>query len=74
MNHEAKETATSRSDTLRLNYLEVRWQTVRLRYIPHQSINGKYPAWAVFTGPSGTQTYKTLREALDAAIEIDLLD
>lgn len=56
------------TDTMRLNFFEKNQQW--FRYSSHPSMDGKYPCWIVWTPKYGTTQRKTLREAIDAAMEI----
>ncbi len=58
---------TSPLDTKRLDFFEENqgW----FRYSSHPSMCGTYPCWIVWTPKEGTTKRKTLREAIDAAME-----
>ena len=59
------------TDKERIDFLEVSQKS--FRYIDSVTMDEKYPCWSV-NGPAGNKKRKTLREAIDAANEIDTLD
>jgi hypothetical protein len=56
------------TDTERLDWFEK--HNKHFRYSSYPSMCGKYPAWIVWTYKEGTTTRKTLREAIDASMDI----
>lgn len=62
----------SQDDSERLSFLEEHWRVLSLRYIFHPSMDGRYPCWSIWTPKEGTIQRKTLREAIDAAMEVSV--
>ena len=56
-----------RTDTERLDYFEENRQTFRA--CRSVTMDGNYPCWSVWTALEGTTRRKTLREAIDAAMD-----
>lgn len=57
-------------DTERLDFFENNAEWFRYTGISTLTMDGKYPCWSVWTPKEGRTTRKTLREAIDAAMEI----
>jgi hypothetical protein len=56
------------TDTERLDWFEE--HNKDFRYSSHPTMDGKYPCWIVWTYKEGSTTRKTLREAIDASMDI----
>lgn len=59
-----------KNDTERLNWFEEHQRD--FKYSPYPSMDGKYPCWVVWTHKEGTTTRKTLREAIDASMDVPI--
>jgi hypothetical protein len=57
------------NDTVRLDWFEM--NSSLFRYSSHPTMDGKYPCWVVWTPKEGTTTRKTLREAIDASMDLE---
>jgi rubrerythrin len=57
------------NDTIRLDWFE--HHSSLFRFLGHPSMDGKYPCWSVWTPKEGTTTRKTLREAIDASMDLE---
>ena len=56
-------------DTERLNFFEQHADWFRYSGTSTVTMDGKYPCWSVWTPKEGRTARKTLREAIDAAME-----
>lgn len=57
------------NDTVRLDWFEN--HNSLFRFIRDVSMDGKYPCWSVWTPKEGRTTRKTLREAIDASMNLE---
>ena len=56
------------TDTERSDWFEK--HSKDFRYSRYPTMDGKYPCWNVWTYKEGSTTRKTLREAIDASMDI----
>lgn len=56
-------------DTKRLDFFEQHADWFRYSGTSTVTMDGKYPCWSVWTPKEGRTTRKTLREAIDAAMD-----
>jgi len=59
----------SHIDKIRLDFFEQNSSWFRHTGLSTVTMDGKYPCWSVWTPKEGRTTRKTLREAIDAAME-----
>jgi hypothetical protein len=57
------------TDTVRLDWLANNINCYK--FIGHPSMDGKYPCWSVWSPKEGRTTRKTLREAIDASMDLE---